>query len=163
VGVLRDVVNIEQGLPQFAAIQAVAASFGVELTAIGVGNAMEIERGINDFLRRENGGLIITASPLTAIYRDLIVSLAAKHHLPAVYPFRYFVTAGGLVSYGPDPIDQYRMAAGYVDRILKGEKPEELPVQAPTKYALVINLKAAKDIGIEIPRVMRARADELIE
>jgi putative ABC transport system substrate-binding protein len=163
VGVLRDVVNIEQGLPQFAAIQAVAASFGVELTAIGVGDAMEIEHGINEFTRRENGGLIITASPLTAIYRDLIISLAAKRRLPAVYPFRYFATAGGLISYGPDPIDQYRMAAGYVDRILKGDKPAELPVQAPTKYALVINLTTAKALGIEIPRLMRARADEEIE
>jgi putative tryptophan/tyrosine transport system substrate-binding protein len=163
VGVLRDVVNIEQGLPQFAALQAVSASFGVELTAIGVRDPMEIEYGIKEFLRGENDGLIITASPLTAVYRDLIISLAAKHHLPAVYPFRYFVSAGGLISYGPDPIDQYRLAAGYVDRILKGEKPAELPVQAPTKYALVINLTTAKDLGIDIPRLVRARADEVIE
>jgi putative ABC transport system substrate-binding protein len=163
VGVLRDVANIEQGLPQFAALQAVAGSFSVELTAIGVGDAMEIEHSIDEFRRGENDGLIITASPLTAVHRDLIISLAAKHHLPAVYPFRYFVSAGGLISYGPDPIHQYQLAAGYVDRILKGEKPADLPVQAPTKYDLVINLKIAKAQGIDVPPMLYARADEVIE
>jgi putative ABC transport system substrate-binding protein len=163
VGVLRDVVNLEQGVPQFAALQAVSASFGVELTTIGVRDAMEIEHGINEFVQGQNGGLIITASPLTAVYRDLIISLAAKHHLPAVYPFRYHVIAGGLISYGADPIDQYGQAAGYVDRILKGEKPGDLPVQAPAKYELVINLKTAKALGLQIPPTLLAIADEVIE
>jgi ABC-type uncharacterized transport system substrate-binding protein len=163
VGVLRDLGNIELGLPQFAALQAVSASFGVELTPIGVRDAMVIENGITEFLRGQNDGLIITASPLTAVYRDLIISLAAKHRVPAVYPFRYYVTAGGLISYGADPIDQYRRAAGYVDRVLKGEKPADLPVQAPTKYQLVINLKTAKALGIDMPPKLFALADELIE
>jgi putative ABC transport system substrate-binding protein len=163
VGVFRDVIYAANGIPQFAAIQAVAPSLGVELTAIGVRNRAEIERGINEFVRGPTDGLIVTASALTAVHRDLIFSLAASHHLPAVYPFRYFVTAGGLISYGPDTIDQYRRAADYVDRILKGEKPADLPVQAPTKYELVINLKTAKALGIEIPALVRARADEVIE
>jgi putative ABC transport system substrate-binding protein len=128
-----------------------------------VRDAAEIERGIDQFWRGPNDGLIVTAAPLIAIHRDLIVSLAAKHRLPAVYPYRYFVTSGGLISYGPDPIDQYRLAAGYVDRILKGEKAADLPVQLPTKYELVINLKTAKALGIEIPLLVRARADEVIE
>jgi putative ABC transport system substrate-binding protein len=163
VGVLRDVVNAAQGIPQFAAIQAVAPSFGVELTAIGVGDATEIEQGINEFVRGPNDGLIVTASPLTAVHRDLIIERAARHHLPAVYPFRYFVASDGLISFGPDPIDSYRRAAGYVDRILKGEKPADLPVQAPVKYELVINLKTAKELGLELPATVLARADEVIE
>jgi putative ABC transport system substrate-binding protein len=163
VGVLRDVVNPSTGIPQFAAIQTVAPSLNIELTAIGVVEANEIEKGIKDFVRGPNDGLIVTATPLTAVHRDLIVAAAARYRLPAVYPFRYFTTAGGLISYGPDPIDQYRSAAGYVDRILRGEKPSELPVQAPTRYPLVINLVAAKQLGIEIPLLVRARADEVIE
>jgi putative ABC transport system substrate-binding protein len=163
VGVLRDVTNADLGLPQFAALQAVSASFAVELTPIGVRDATEIERGIEQFARGQNDGLIITASPLTAVRRDLIISLAAEHRLPAVYPFRYHVTAGGLMSYGADPIDQYRRAAGYVDRILRGEKASDLPVQAPTKYELVINLKTAGALGLTIPPTLLAVANEVIE
>jgi putative ABC transport system substrate-binding protein len=163
VGVLRDTVNTAQGIPQFAAIQTAAPLFGIDLTPIGVSDAAEVESSIKEFSRGPNDGLIITAGPLTAVHRDLIVSLATKHRLPAVYPFRYFVAAGGLISYGPDPTDQYRRAAGYVDRILKGEKPADLPVQTPTKYELVINLKTAKVLGIEVPPTLLARADEVIE
>jgi putative tryptophan/tyrosine transport system substrate-binding protein len=164
VGVLRDVIySSASGIPLFAAIQTAAPSFGVELTAISVRDATEIEHGINDFARGPNDGLIVTNSPLTTTHRNFIVQLVAKHRLPAVYPYRYHVAAGGLMSYGPNPIDQYRGAAGYVDRILKGEKPADLPVQAPTKYELVINLKTAKALGIEIPPLVRARADEVIE
>jgi putative ABC transport system substrate-binding protein len=164
VGVLRDIINSGvQGVPIFAAIQTAASSFGVELTAIGVRDATEIEHEINEFARGPNGGLIITGSPLTALHRDLIVSLAAKHRLPAVYPFRYFITAGGLIAYGPDLIGLYPRAAAYVDRILKGERPADLPVQAPTKYELVINLKTAKALGVNIPATVYARADEVIE
>jgi putative ABC transport system substrate-binding protein len=163
VGVLRDTVNAAQGIPQFAAIQSVAPSVGVELTAIGLSNAAEIERGINEFVRGPNDALIVTGSPLSAVHRDLIVSLAARHHLPAVYPFRYHVAAGGLISYGPDPIDQYRRAAGYVDRILKGEKPADLPVQAPIKFDLAVNLRTAKTLGLEVPTSVLATATEVIE
>jgi putative ABC transport system substrate-binding protein len=163
VGVLRDVVNGTQGIPQFAAIQTAAPSFGVDLTPIGVRDATEIERGITDFVRGPNDGLIVTASPLTAVHRDSIITLAARHRLPAVYPYRYHITAGGLIAYGPDLIDQYRQAAGYIDRILKGDKPADLPVQAPTKYELVINLKTAKALGLEVPPTLLARADEVIE
>ena len=126
-------------------------------------NADEIERGITAFARGSNGGLIVTASPLATGHRDLIIALAARHKLPAVYCERYFVTAGGLISYGPRFLDQYRQAAGYVDRILKGEKPADLPVQAPTKYELVINLKTAKALGLDVPATVLARADEVIE
>jgi putative ABC transport system substrate-binding protein len=133
------------------------------LTPIGVRDATEIERGIEQFARGQNDGLIITASPLTAVRRDLIISLAAEHRLPAVYPFRYHVTAGGLMSYGADPIDQYRRAAGYVDRILRGEKASDLPVQAPTKYELVINLKTAGALGLTMPPTLLAVANEVIE
>jgi putative ABC transport system substrate-binding protein len=163
VGVLRDVANADLGLPQFAALQAVSASFAVELTPIGVRDATEVERGIEEFARGQNDGLIITASPLTAVRRDLIISLAAKHRLPAVYPFRYFVTAGGLMSYGADPIDQYRRAAGYVDRILRGEKPADLPVQTPVKYETVLNLKTARALDLDVPPSVLVRADEVIE
>jgi putative ABC transport system substrate-binding protein len=135
----------------------------VELTPLGVRDAGEIERGVTAFARGSNGGLIVTASTLATLHRDLIITLADRHRLPAVYYFRFFVTAGGLLSYGPDPIDPYRRAAGYVDRILKGEKPADLPVQAPTKYELVINLKTAKALGLEIPPMLLARADEVIE
>jgi putative ABC transport system substrate-binding protein len=160
VAVLRD---FTLGLSQLGAIQAVAPSFGVELRAIGVREANEIERDVAAFARYPNGGLIVTASTSAAVYRLLITMLAARHRLPTVYSFRYFVTVGGLISYGTNSIDPFRRAAGYVDRILKGEKPADLPVQAPTKYELVINLKTAKALGIEIPPTVLARADEVIE
>jgi ABC-type uncharacterized transport system substrate-binding protein len=163
VAVIRDPA-VPAGSGGFAAIQAVAPSFGVELTPIGVRSADEIERGITTFARSANGGLIMVGPPSSVQrHRDLIVTLAGRHRLPAVYPSRLFITDGGLVSYGADPLDQYRRAAGYVDRILKGEKPAELPVQAPTKYELVINLKTAKALGLEVPPTLLARADEVIE
>jgi putative ABC transport system substrate-binding protein len=145
-----------------SAIQAVAPSFNVELSVVGVSDANEIERSVTAFARSSNGGMIVTAGS-TAIRRDLIIALAARHRLPAVYSFRYFVTAGGLISYGPDTIDPLRRAAGYVDRILKGEKPADLPVQAPVKYELVINLKTAKALGLDVPPTLLARADAVVE
>ena len=135
----------------------------MELSPVDVRDAAEIERAVTAFARSSNGGLIVTASGLATVHRDLIVALAAQHRLPAVYANRFFVTGGGLISYGPDAIDQYRRAAGYVDRILKGEKPADLPVQAPTKYELVINLKTAKALGLDVPPTLLARADEVIE
>jgi len=140
-----------------------APSFGVELIPVGMRDAGEIERGMAAFARGSNGGLIVTASPLATVHRDLIVALAARYKLPAVYYERYFAAFGGLISYGPDFIDQYRRAAGYVDRILKGEKPADLPVQAPTKYELVINSKTAKAFGIKISDNLLSLADEVIE
>jgi putative tryptophan/tyrosine transport system substrate-binding protein len=134
-----------------------------ELSPVDARDAPEIERAVTAFARSSNGGLIVTASPAASRHRDLIVTLAARRRLPAVYFSRYFVTDGGLISYGPDLIDPYRQAAGYVDRILKGEKPADLPVQAPTKYELVINLKTAKALGLELPASVLARADEIIE
>ena len=160
--VLRDPA-ITAGIGQFAVIQSVAPSLGVEVSPINLRDAAEIERAVTAFARSPNGGLIVTASALAAVHRDLIIALAARHKLPAVYSRRFFVTAGGLISYGPDFIDQYRRAAGYVDRILKGEKPADLPVQAPTKYELVINLKTAKALGLTVPPTLLARADEVIE
>ena len=160
--VLRDPA-ITSGIGQFAVIQSVAPSVGVEVSPVNVRDAGEIERAVTAFARSPNGGLIVTASALAALHRDLIIALAARHKLPAVYYRRYFVTAGGLISYGPDIVDQYRRAAGYVDRILKGEKPADLPVQAPTKYELVINLKTAKALGLDVPPTLLARADEVIE
>jgi ABC-type uncharacterized transport system substrate-binding protein len=160
--VLRDPA-IASGAGQYAVIQAAAPSFGVELRAVGVGDAGEIERAITAFARSSNGGLIVTGSALALVHRDLIITLAARHRLPAVYPFRYFAASGGLISYGPNTTDPYRRAAGYVDRILKGEKPADLPVQNPTKHELVINLKTAKAMGLEIPPTLLARADEVIE
>jgi putative ABC transport system substrate-binding protein len=145
----------------FGAIQSVAQSLGVELTPVGV-RPDEIELGVTTFARFANGGLIVTGGGI-ASQRDLVIGLASRHKLPAVYPFRYYAEDGGLVSYGPDTLDQFRRAAGYVDRILKGEKPSELPVQAPTKYELVINLKTAKALGLEVPPSLLARADEVIE
>jgi putative ABC transport system substrate-binding protein len=162
VAVLRDSA-ISGGTGQFGAIQSVAPSLRVEVNPINVRDAGEIERAIAAFARSPNGGLIVTASGLAIVHRELIVALAARHKLPAVYYYRFFVTDGGLVSYGPDPHDQYRRAAGYVDRILKGEKPADLPVQAPTKYELVINLKTAKALGLDVPTTVLARADEVIE
>ena len=160
--VLRD-PTIPEGIGQFAIIQAVAPSLGVELRPIDVRNAPEIEQAVTVFARGANGGLIVPASGLANVHRELIITLAARHRLPAVYPFRFYVAGGGLISYGPDSIDPHRRAAGYIDRILKGEKPADLPVQAPTKYELVINLKTAKALGLEIPPTLLARADEVIE
>jgi putative tryptophan/tyrosine transport system substrate-binding protein len=162
VAVLRDPA-ITSGIGQFAVIQLVASSLGVEVSAVNVRDAGEIERAVAAFARSPNGGLILTASALSVVHRELIVALAARHKLPAVYYRRYFVTSGGLISYGFDLIDQFRRAAGYVDRILKGEKPADLPVQAPNKYELVINLKTAKALGIEVSPMLLARADEVIE
>jgi putative ABC transport system substrate-binding protein len=162
VAVLRESA-IAAGPAQFGAIQAVAPSLGVELRPVDTRDAGEIERAITAFAQGSNGGLIVTGSPAASVHRGLIVALAARHRLPAVYNARFYVTAGGLISYGADVVDQFRRAAGYVDRILKGEKPADLPVQAPTKYELVINLKAAKALGLEIPPMLLARADEVIE
>jgi len=160
--VLRDPTVIA-GIAQFAIIQSVAPSLGVEAIPINVGNATEIEYAIDAFARESNGGLIVTADPATAVHRDLIITLAARHKLPAVYSARYFVTSGGLISYGPNYLDQFRRAASYVDRILRGEKPANLPVQAPNKHELIINLKTAKALGLTIPPSVLARADEVIE
>jgi putative ABC transport system substrate-binding protein len=163
VAVVRDPF-VPAGSGGFAAIQTAAPSFGVELTPVGVHDAEEIERGITEFARGSNGGLIVVGPPSSMqLHRGLIATLAARYRLPAVYASLTFATAGALISYGPDPIDQYRSAAGYVDRILKGEKPADLPVQAPTKYELVINLKTAKALGLTVPSQLLARADEVIE
>jgi putative tryptophan/tyrosine transport system substrate-binding protein len=160
--ILRDPATT-YGTGQLGAIQAVAPSFGVELQPIGARDGKEIDQLITSVARASNGGLIVTASPSAAVQRHLIVALAARYKLPAVYFQRYFVTAGGLISYGPDFVDQFRRAADYVDRILRGEKPAELPVQAPTKYELVINLKTAKALGLDVPATVLARAEEVIE
>jgi putative tryptophan/tyrosine transport system substrate-binding protein len=162
VAVLRD-PSIASGIGQFGAIQSAAPSLGIEATPVNVREAEEIERDITAFARSSNGGIIVTASPEASRHRDLIVTLAARHRLPAVYASRYFVTDGGLICYGPDILDQYRRAASYVDRVLKGEKPADLPVQAPTKYELVVNLKTAKTLGLEVSSTLLARADEVIE
>jgi putative ABC transport system substrate-binding protein len=160
--VIRDPA-IAAGLGSWGAIQSVAPSLRVELRPLGVRDAGEIERVVTAFARSSNGGLIVTGSTLATVHRELITTLAARYRLPAVYPQRSFVTVGGLISYGPDSIDPYRQAAGYVARILKGEKPSELPVQAPTKYELVINLKTTKALGLEVPATLLARVDEVIE
>jgi len=160
--VLRDPA-ITAGIGQFAVIQSVARSVGVEVSPVNVRDKSEIERAVTAFAGTSNGGLILTASALSVFHRELIISLAARHRLPAVYYRRVFVADGGLISYGADITDQYRRAAGYVDRVLKGEKPADLPVQAPTKYELVINLKTAKALGLELPTSLLARADEVIE
>jgi putative tryptophan/tyrosine transport system substrate-binding protein len=160
--VIRDPA-LASGPGQFAAIQSVAPSLGVEVSPVNVRDAAEIERAVAAFARSANGGIIVTGSALVAVHRHLIIALAARHQLPAVYVERNFAAAGGLISYGPDFLDQYRRAAGYVDRILRGEKPADLPVQAPTKYELVINLRAAKGIGLDVPATLLARADEVIE
>jgi putative ABC transport system substrate-binding protein len=163
IAILRDPA-IAAGIGQFAVIQAMASpSLGVELSPIDVRDGGEIERNIAALAREPSGGLIMTASTVTAVNFKLIIMLAARHRLPAVYPFRYFVTSGGLISYGPDPTDQFRRAAGYIDRILKGEKAADLPVQSPTKYELVVNLKTAKALGIIVPQTVLGRADEVIE
>ena len=160
--VIRDPA-INAGVGQFAVIQAVAPSVGLEVSAISVREASEIERAVTAFAREPNGGLIVTASALSVVHRNLIIALASRHKLPTIYYRRLYATAGGLISYGPDIVDQFRHAAGYVDRILKGEKPADLPVQAPTKYELVINLKTAKTLGLDVPASLLARADEVIE
>jgi putative ABC transport system substrate-binding protein len=162
VAVLRDPA-IPTGPAQFGVIQAAAPSAGMEVRTVDVRDAREIERGIAALARASNGGLIITASAGSQVHHNLIITLAARHKLPAVYYERLFASAGGLISYGPDFVDRFRRAAGYVDRILKGEKPADLPVQAPTKYELVINLKTAKALGLEIPQTLLATADEVIE
>ena len=160
--ILRDPSGVGGGA-QFGAIQGVAPSFGVEVSPVDARDAGAIERAVAAFARSSNGGLIVTSSRFAIVHRDLIIALAARHRLPTVYPYRHYVGSGGLVSYGPDQIDQFRRAASYVDRILKGEKPADLPVQAPTKYELVINLKTAKALGLTIPPGVLARADEVIE
>jgi putative tryptophan/tyrosine transport system substrate-binding protein len=160
--VLRDPA-IPAGIGQFGAIQAVAPSFGIELRPVDVRDAGEIERAVTAFARSSNDGLIVTSNALALLHRNLIITLAARHRLPVVYPFRVFVTAGGLVSYGPDTIDPHRRAASYVDRILKGEKTTDLPVQAPTKFELAINLNTAEALGLDVPPNLLARADEVIE
>ena len=161
-GILRD-AKITSGIGQFAVIQSVAPSVGIDVSPIDLGDSGEIEGGIAAFARFGNGGLIATASAATVFHRDLIIRLAARHKLPAVYSRRVYVTSGGLISYGSDILDQFRRAAGYVDRILKGEKPAEMPVQVPTKYEMVINLKTAKALDLAIPPSVLARADDVIE
>jgi putative ABC transport system substrate-binding protein len=162
VAVIRDAA-ISAGPGFFGAIQAVAPSLRVELSPVSVRDGGEIERAVATFARSANGGLIVTGSALANVHGDLIVALAARHKLPAIYFARFFVTGGGLISYGADFIDQYRRAAGYVDRILKGEKPADLPVQAPTKFEMALNLKTAKALGLSIPQSLMLRADEVIE
>jgi putative ABC transport system substrate-binding protein len=160
--VLRDSSD-PAGVGQFAVIQSAAPGVGVDVSPINLRDAAEIERAVAAFAQTANGGLIVTTSALSVVHRDLIVALAAQHNLPAVYSERFYVAAGGLISYGPNFRDQFRRAAGYVDRILKGEKPADLPVQAPTKYELVVNLKTAKALGLTIPPTVLGRADEVIE
>jgi putative tryptophan/tyrosine transport system substrate-binding protein len=160
--VLRDPA-IPQGIGQFGAIQSAAPSLGLEVSPINVRDAGELEHDVTAFAGGSNGGMIVTGSGITIVHRDLIIALAARHKLPTIYPARLYVTVGGLISYGPDSIDPHRRAAGYVDRILKGEKPADLPVQAPTKYETVINLKTAKALGLTFPPALLGRADEVIE
>jgi len=162
VAVLRDATS-SSGIGYMGAVRLAASSFGMELTPVGITDAGEIERGVTAFGRASNGALIVTGNTLTMVHRELIITLAARHRLPAVYALPLFANDGGLISYGPDSIDPYRRAAGYVDRILKGEKPADLPVQQPTKFELIINLKTAKALGLEIPPTVLARADEVIE
>jgi len=160
--VLRDPA-VASGIGQFGAVQIVAPALGVQLTPVDVRDSGEIERAVAAFATGSNGGLIVTGSALGIVHRELIAQVAARHKLPAVFPGRFYVTSGGLISYGPDLVDQFRRAAGYVHRILKGERPADLPVQAPTKYELVINLKTAKALGLEVPPSLLARADEVFE
>jgi putative ABC transport system substrate-binding protein len=162
VAVLRHSGN-PAGIAQFGAIQAVAPSLGLQVSPINVHDASEIERGVATFARSANGGLVVTGSATATIHRELIITLAARHKLPAVYTDRFAVASGGLISYGPDFLDQFRRAAGYADRVLKGEKAADLPVQAPTKYELVVNLKAAKALGLSVPQTLLASASEVIE
>jgi putative ABC transport system substrate-binding protein len=161
-GIIRDPDQVSGG-GQLGAISAVAPLFRVEFSPLGARDAAEIERAVAAFARQPNGGLVVTTSALAQIHRELIIKLAARHRLPAIYPYRLFATDGGLISYGPDLIDQYRRAAAYVDRILKGDKPADLPVQQPSKFDLVINHNTAKALGLEVPATLLARADEVIE
>jgi putative ABC transport system substrate-binding protein len=160
--ILRDAA-LATGIGQFAVIQSVATSLGIDVTPVNVRDKSEIERAVAAVARSPNVGLVLTTSSYSAVYRDLIIGLAARYKLPAVYAERLFVASGGLISYGPNFVDEYPQAAAYIDRILKGEKPTDLPVQAPTKYELVVNLKTAKTLGLEIPKTLLARADEVIE
>jgi len=160
--VLRDPA-ITAGIGYLAAIHALAPSIGVQVVPVDVRTTSDIERAVAAFARTPMGGLVVTADPAAIVHREAIITLAARHRLPAIYPYRFFVTSGGLISYGLDNIEQYRLAAGYVDRILKGEKPADLPIQAPTKYELVINLKTAKALGLDVPATVLALADEVIE
>jgi putative ABC transport system substrate-binding protein len=162
VAVLRD-PTVPTGIGQFGIIQAAAPSLKAEVSAINMRDATELERAVAAFARTPNGGLIVTSGGISNSFRSLIPALAAQHRLPAVYPYRFFATGGGLISYGPDLVDQFRRAAGYVDRILRGEKPADLPVQAPNKFQLVINLKTAKTLGLSVPMTLQASADEVIE
>ena len=162
VAILRD-PTVPEGIGQFTVIQSAAPTLKLEVTPVDIRSASEIERALTEFSRTANGGMILTSSALANVHRKLITTLAARQKLPAVYSSRQYVMDGGLISYGPDLLDQYRRAAGYVDRILKGEKPSDLPVQAPTKFELVINLKTAKALGLEVPPTLLARADEVIE
>jgi putative tryptophan/tyrosine transport system substrate-binding protein len=163
VGVLRGPGGGAAGVGQWAVIQAFAEPIGVECSPLAIRDAMDIERGIASFARGGNGGLIVLLDPRTTVHRQTIIANAARHRLPAVYPFRYFAADGGLISFGADLTDQYRRAAGYVDRILKGEKPADLPVQKPTKYMTVLNLKTAKALGLQVPDIVLVRADEVLE
>jgi putative tryptophan/tyrosine transport system substrate-binding protein len=162
LAVLRDPV-ITAGIGYLAAIHALAPTSNVAVSPLDVRDVREMERALTAFAQTPNGGLIVTPDPAAIAHRKPVIVLATRHQLPAVYPFRYFATEGGLMSYGPDAIDPFRRAAGYIDRILKGEKPADLPVQAPTKYGLTINLKTAKALGLEVPPTLLARADEVIE
>ena len=162
VAVIRDSAQAS-GIGQLGAIQAGASLYGVELSPVGFRDAAEIERAITAFAHGSNGGLIVTASALASVHRELIITLAARHRLPSIYPYRYYVADGGLISYGTDTIDQFRRAASYVDRVLKGEKPADLPVQNPTKYETVLNMKTAKALGLDVPTSILLRADEVIE
>jgi putative ABC transport system substrate-binding protein len=165
VAVLRDTSSAASsaGVGQFAVIQAVAPSLGVEVSTINAGDVRQMDRALAAFARESNVGIIVTAGAATVVHRDVIISLAARYKLPAIYFERTYIAGGGLISYGPDVVAQFRQAAGYVDRILKGEKPGDLPVQAPTKYELVVNLKTAKALGLDVPQSVLARADEVIE
>jgi putative tryptophan/tyrosine transport system substrate-binding protein len=162
VAIIRNAAN-PAGVAQFATLQNAAQSLGVAASPINVRDAREIERSVEAFARSPNGGLVVTQSASATVYRDVIIAAAARHKLPAVYALRYDATGGGLISYGPDVVDQFRQAAGYVDRVLKGEKPADLPVQAPTKYELVINIKTANALRLEVPSTLLVRADEVIE
>jgi ABC-type uncharacterized transport system substrate-binding protein len=162
VALLRDATS-SSGIGYMGAVRLAASSFGIELTPVGITDAAEIERGVTAFARASNGALIVTGNTLTMVHRELLITLAARHRLPAVYALPLFANDGGLISYGPDSINPYRRAAGYVDRILKGEKPADLPVQQPTKFELIINLKTANALGLTMPPTLLARADEVIE
>jgi putative ABC transport system substrate-binding protein len=162
LAILRDASD-PSGMAQVGVVQAAAASFGMELTPVDIRDADIIERGISSFARQADGGLIVPATPFSTVHLETIISVAARNKLPTIYPFRYFANSGGLISYGTDNLDLYRRAASYVDRILKGDKPADLPVQAPTKFELVINLKTAKALGLIVPPQLLARADEVIE